>query len=609
MEPTSYTSSAPEHLKRLNAALALREIPDYPASLDQLQKALRLAPTDASIHLLLGLTYQDIGKQAEAKYYLEQALQYDAGSTEAQEALGLLLVQQNQMAEAVGILQPLIDADLHNPTIWQALATAMKGLGDQESALIVLQKAYQRWPDDSSIKNQLGHLLVENNRPEEAIPVLEDVVAVRSSTGSLIDLATAYVMQQKYDVALHLLERAIRRTPDSSQAWRGIAYCYLHLDDLAAAEEAARKAVEFDNQHFRSWHILAAVLVAAGKIGEALPIIKTGLNLVQQVENGKSVQQDLARLHAIALLYQEGPQVSLQKIMQDLETDPDNLMLWQLRKDIELALGMYRQALESSRRLMVAGFPTIRFAGDLYHIYHGLNQPEEAWQAVAPFLAQPEEKPSVLEQMERAGHRLYNDDQPEAARAVFRQLLCLQPKSGNWANNVGFLAAGFGEWEQAEALIQQAYDAGFEPYMALTNLGYIYLRQQRLTESIISLQQALNLAHGDEAILRIACWYKGAFSDTLYELFPKQPLPINLVIQANLATAYFLAGDVEKALATAQAGIESAPTLAVGYRVRGAIEFTAGQVENAYQSWQRGLTAYAPPWEKHLLEDWLADLH
>lgn len=605
---TAYAPVPPEHLKRLNAALTLREIPDYPATLDQLQKALKLAPTDPSIHLLLGLTYQDIKQPAEAKSFLEKALQYDANSTEARQALGLLLVQQNQLAEAVEILRPLIEADIHNPTIWQAMAAAMKGLGDQSSALTVLFKAHQHWPDDATIKNQLGHLLVENNRPDEAIPVLESAIAARPTTGSLIDLATAYVMQQQHESALRLLERAVQRTPDSSQAWRGIAYCQLHLDNLPAAENAARKAIVFDNQHFRSWHILADVLVAAGKIHEAILTIETGLALVQQAENGELVRRDLIRLRAIALLQHEGAQPALKQIAQDLVSDPQNLALWQLRKDIELAIGQYEQALASLQHLLDAGMPATRAASDFYHIYHALHEPEKAWLKVEPFLTQPETAPNMLESLERTGYRLYNEDQYEAAIAVFEQLLRFQPERFDFVNNVGFIAAGLGKWEQAESLIQAAYSAGFEPCMALANLGYIYVRQQRLAEAIETLQQALYRVRDEEHILRVACWYKDAFSDSLLERFPKESLPVRLVAYLNLATAYYLMGENEQALVAAQSGIEVAPELVIGYRVRGSIELATGQFENARHSWEQGLAAQAHTWEHQLLRDWLTDL-
>lgn len=605
---TAYAPVPPEHLKRLNAALALREIPDYPATLDQLQQALKLAPTDPSIHLLLGLTYQDMKQPAEAKSFLTQALQYDANSTEARQALGLLLVQQNQLAEAVEVMHPLIEANVHNPTIWQAMAAAMKGLGDQESALTVLLKAHKHWPDDATIKNQLGHLLVESNRPDEAIPVLESAIAVRPTTGSLIDLATAYVMQQQHESALHLLERAIQRTPNSSQAWRGIAYCQLHLDNLPGAEDAARKAVAFDDQHFRSWHILADVLVAAGKINEALSTIETGLKLVRQAENGRLVQRDLIRLRAISLLQHEGAEPALMQIAQDLVSDPQNLALWQLRKDIELAIGQYEQALASLQHLLDAGMPEARAASDFYHIYHALNEPEKAWLKVESFLTQPETATNMLESLERTGYRLYNADQYEAAIAVFTQLHHCKPERLDWANNAGFIAAGLGKWEQATTLIRIAYDAGFEPCMALANLGYIYICQQRLRDAVETLQQVVNLAGDEEHILRVACWYKNDFSNALPERFPKQPLPIKLVAYLNLATAYCLMGEMDQALVAAQAGIAVGPELAIGYRVRGAVELAAEKVENARYSWEHGLTTQADAWEQQLLKDWLNDL-
>ncbi|NLG99975.1 MAG: tetratricopeptide repeat protein [Chloroflexi bacterium] len=76
-----------EFLKRINAALALREIPDNEAALIQLEKAVALSSQDAYVHLLLGRTYQELGKFNEAEASFRQALAYQPDLTEAQKSL------------------------------------------------------------------------------------------------------------------------------------------------------------------------------------------------------------------------------------------------------------------------------------------------------------------------------------------------------------------------------------------------------------------------------------------------------------------------------------------------------------------------------------------
>lgn len=98
-------TDASEHLKQINAALALREIPDYPAALIQLQRARELAPDDGSVYLLLGMTYQDMSQYDGAEESFRKAIEIQPDLLEAQQSLGLLLIRQRKHKEAIPFLR------------------------------------------------------------------------------------------------------------------------------------------------------------------------------------------------------------------------------------------------------------------------------------------------------------------------------------------------------------------------------------------------------------------------------------------------------------------------------------------------------------------------
>ena len=68
-----------EYLKRINAALALREIPDYDAALIQLNKALNLDFEDENVFFLLGITYDELNQLEKAEILYLTAVQMRIG--------------------------------------------------------------------------------------------------------------------------------------------------------------------------------------------------------------------------------------------------------------------------------------------------------------------------------------------------------------------------------------------------------------------------------------------------------------------------------------------------------------------------------------------------
>jgi DNA polymerase III epsilon subunit family exonuclease len=143
-----------EYLKRINAALALRDIPDNVAALEQLKKAMRLAPTDISVHLLLGLTYQELGQLEAAEESLRQAVKLAPDADEARQALGLLLVQRSKYAEAIELLRPLTEGDVHNAAVRQAYATALAHVGKRTEAVELLQVTHEHSREGTEVATQ-----------------------------------------------------------------------------------------------------------------------------------------------------------------------------------------------------------------------------------------------------------------------------------------------------------------------------------------------------------------------------------------------------------------------------------------------------------------------
>jgi len=567
----------PIALKRINAALALRDIPDYAAALDQLEKARSLVPDDTGLHLLLGLTYQDLGQVQEAEDSLGYALRLDPTSEQARQALGAFFFHQGRLAEVIATLQPLIEQKTPYLSIWQLYATAQRNLGKNTEALTILHEAYARWPNNADLANQLGHLLVELDRPEEARPVLEYALTLQPSTGALCDLAIVHTVAQDYQTALRLLEQAIKRRPESSRAWRGIAYCHLHLKQLDKAHDAAAKALRFDENHFRSWQIMADVLIAQDRRDEAFQVIEQGIRLARVAKDGQVVLENLIGLRAIELLRKDGPDIALPQIERDLIEIPNNQGLTQLKTSILVATNKLQE--------------TIAFIETL------------------------QQSPLATNQLESLAFQFYQSGNVESAQNLFTQILEREPQNAAALNNLGFILTGQEEWKLSSDLIQQAIEAGFEMRsLALVNLGYVYLRQQAYHQAIQLLLAVEQEISPEEAeIVRVAGWYKHQFTDPFPEKFPQRPVPLLMAVRANLAIAQFQIGMFTEALITAKQAISAAPDDPIGYAVMGSLYLANDQVENARLTWEQGIQQVGDMANlsktASKMRSWLADLN
>lgn len=118
------TQENPKYLRRLNAALALREVPDYPAAMAQLVEAEKAAPTDAQVHLLLGLTHQDLGNYEAAEQSFRLALSIDPDREPVREALAAFLYQRYRYDEVLELLKAPVESGHGGAEFWYLYTAA-----------------------------------------------------------------------------------------------------------------------------------------------------------------------------------------------------------------------------------------------------------------------------------------------------------------------------------------------------------------------------------------------------------------------------------------------------------------------------------------------------
>jgi TolB-like protein/DNA-binding winged helix-turn-helix (wHTH) protein/Tfp pilus assembly protein PilF len=140
------------------------ELRDYPALIEASKRGLLLDPKDWMQHYFLGVGYEATGKLQEAISEYQKAIEMSAGS-QGVVALAHAYSAVGRKADAEKILRDLERKSRETPTSPYTMATIYAGLGENDKAFDLLEKAYSQ--KSLGIPSSLSFdLLLESLRPD-----------------------------------------------------------------------------------------------------------------------------------------------------------------------------------------------------------------------------------------------------------------------------------------------------------------------------------------------------------------------------------------------------------------------------------------------------------
>lgn len=122
------------------------------------QQALLLDPGFVPGYINLTDLYRQQGKDSQGEKLLKQGIKEAGNNADLQHSLGLLLVRQKRLDEALSHLQQAATLAEDNPRYTYVYAIALQSSGEKNQALAVLVKAKKRHPDNPEIIAALNKL-------------------------------------------------------------------------------------------------------------------------------------------------------------------------------------------------------------------------------------------------------------------------------------------------------------------------------------------------------------------------------------------------------------------------------------------------------------------
>ena len=133
---------------------------------------------------------------------------------------GSKLIKQGKIPEALEILEAAVNFETDWEDAYYYFARALQESGDKNKAVSMYKKAVELWPEYSEALNNLGNLLVNLKRYDEAIPYFQKAIESYPEKYPLgyTNMGKAYALKGEIDKAVAQFTKALQLEPSNYNA-------------------------------------------------------------------------------------------------------------------------------------------------------------------------------------------------------------------------------------------------------------------------------------------------------------------------------------------------------------------------------------------------------
>lgn len=255
----------------------------------------------------------------EGLNYLQKSFPENEVNPKAYSALFLL---QKETGDLTGSARAIEEALIHFPDepLWHLWAGEVLGnLAREEEAIVHLEKACELKPEEKEFKQELADQLLKTDKPQRALPILEEMAMEYSQDGNLIvKLANAYRVMGNYDGALAKAEEAIALMPKSVEPLLIKGRIYSNLGKIDEAESCGTEALEKNPSNVDAILFMSDLLRKENRLQENLDLLEKS---IQSTGGSLPILIERARL----VNFMDGPDEALPLFQKLADLNPDDV--------------------------------------------------------------------------------------------------------------------------------------------------------------------------------------------------------------------------------------------------------------------------------------------
>ena len=315
----------------LNLGILLFEEQEYAAAVVPLRKAVDLLPAMSRPRSFLAAAQDRSGDPVGAAQTFETVLNLDPNDLTANHYLGDLYLRNNKPADAEVKFRRALEIRPDAPEALAGLARSLDAQKKPEAA-----DAYRKYlaaiPDDSGARTRLGHLLLEQEKYDDALAELDRGEAGQPPTLESLKLrADIQIAQKHLDEAITSLKQAIALAPGDAQLHGGLGRLFLQKRDFASAEKELNVAAQLDRNNLVYWKDLSSTFYLAGNYQDTL----AALDVVAKAETPGPGAWFIRAL-CYDKLNQTRPALEAYQKFLEIAPDKNSNQVWQAQQRIKV---------------------------------------------------------------------------------------------------------------------------------------------------------------------------------------------------------------------------------------------------------------------------------
>jgi tetratricopeptide (TPR) repeat protein len=275
--PRASSPAAHEQLQELERATELISQHNFSAAEDVLKQILERNPKEARAIELRGVIHAEQGENVAAEDFFRQSIAADPALLAAHENLAALLVELNRPDEAFDQFEAALALNAKSKISRNGLvqlaeqqAIARRTAGDGVAAVAILQRAIKSLPDEPRLQSDMGILLLQQNKLQDALSTLEAAHRLAPDDAkTLYGLARTEMELQQMPPAEKYMREYLAMKPEDATAHYGLGRILAMQQRPEEAQPEFQRSIELKPQQVESYYELGQIALDSGNLSLA----------------------------------------------------------------------------------------------------------------------------------------------------------------------------------------------------------------------------------------------------------------------------------------------------------------------------------------------------
>jgi Flp pilus assembly protein TadD len=294
---------------------------NFEAALVPLQKFIGEKPDVAYAHFQLAYAYTALKRSDEARAEYERATALDPKMPEAYLNLGILLLDRQQYAAAIGPLSKAVELLPAESRPRSLLAVAQDRSGDQDAAARSFEGVLHLDPNDLTANHYLGDIDLRRGKPAEAEARFRRALELRPEAPEILrGLAQSLEAQDKPEAA-DAYRKYLTVIPGDSGARARLIHVLVNAQEYDAALVELDRADAGKPHSLDSLRLRADIQIAQKKFADATVTLQRAIALAPR---------DAQLIGGLGRVYLQKRDFALaeKQLKAALQIDRNNLLYW-----------------------------------------------------------------------------------------------------------------------------------------------------------------------------------------------------------------------------------------------------------------------------------------